>query len=133
MAIKLLGVVLSALVLIDKVNSDKNNKVVDVEWEAVHPPFDPEIYEDILDAELCTKQIEYLALNDTLLMLTCKYCYRFLFTFCMAIAKLIVGKNVLTLFFFGNYFFIGISFCVTKILQYHFPSAFAYLVKLISA
>lgn len=80
MSIRILYVVLSALVLIDKVNSDQNNRVIDIDWEAVHPPFDPDIYENILNAELCTKQIEYLALNDTLLSLTCKYCERVLLT-----------------------------------------------------
>ncbi|XP_026315715.1 O-acyltransferase like protein-like [Hyposmocoma kahamanoa] len=63
-------VVLSASVLIDKVNSDQNNRAIDVGWEAINPPFDPNIYEEILDAELCAKQLQYLILNDTLLMMT---------------------------------------------------------------
>ncbi|XP_026315722.1 O-acyltransferase like protein-like [Hyposmocoma kahamanoa] len=41
-----------------------------LEWEAKHPPFDPNIYEEVLDPELCAKQIQYLTLNDTLLLMT---------------------------------------------------------------
>ncbi|XP_026315721.1 uncharacterized protein LOC113227063 [Hyposmocoma kahamanoa] len=50
--------------------SDRNNRVVNIQWEPKHPPFDPNIYEEVLDSELCEKQIQYLTLNDTLLMMT---------------------------------------------------------------
>lgn len=81
MSIGVIFVALSGLVLIDKVNSDQNNRASEV-WEAAHPPFDPNIYEEILDPELCAKQIEHLASNDIPLMITCKYYNRFLFTIC---------------------------------------------------
>lgn len=79
--IKIVYVVLSTLVLTHKVNSDQNKRAIDIEWEAVHPPFDPNIYEEILDPELCAKQIEYLISNDTLLMMTCKQKLK-IHTFC---------------------------------------------------
>lgn len=80
MPIKIIYVVLGISILVNKVNSDRNKRTIDVGWEAVHPPFDPNIYEEILDAELCAKQIDYLISNDTLLMITCKYCKGFLLT-----------------------------------------------------
>lgn len=64
---------LSILVFVDKVNSDENNRMIDIEWEPKHPAFDPEIYKEILDPVQCAKQLKYLTLNDTLLMMTCKY------------------------------------------------------------
>ncbi|XP_026315723.1 nose resistant to fluoxetine protein 6-like [Hyposmocoma kahamanoa] len=66
---KIIFVVFSTLVVTGKVNSDQHTRA-DIEWDVVHPPFDPNIYEEILDAEECKKQIEYLTLNDTLLMMT---------------------------------------------------------------
>lgn len=65
-------VICSTLVLIDKVNSDEHTRA-EIERDVAHPPFDPDIYEEALDAEQCRKQIEYLTLNDTLLTMTCKY------------------------------------------------------------
>ncbi|XP_026315714.1 O-acyltransferase like protein-like [Hyposmocoma kahamanoa] len=56
--------------MVDKVNGNENNRAIDTKWEAKHPAFDPNIYEEILDPDLCTKQLEYLILNDTLLMMT---------------------------------------------------------------
>lgn len=50
-----------------------NGTVHDLDWDVRHPPFDPRIYEDALDPELCAKQLKYLATNDTILMATCKY------------------------------------------------------------
>ncbi|XP_026315720.1 nose resistant to fluoxetine protein 6-like [Hyposmocoma kahamanoa] len=41
-----------------------------IERDPAHPAFDPNIYEEALDPELCAKQLEYLALNDTLLRMT---------------------------------------------------------------
>lgn len=66
-------VLLSTLLLIDTVNSDQNNKA-HIKYENAHTSFDSNIYEEILDAEECRKQIQYLTLNDSLLMMTCK-CY----------------------------------------------------------
>lgn len=73
MTFKIVFVTLIKLVLINIVNSDRNNRVVNIEREPNHPPFDPNIYDEALDAEECAKQIQYLTLNDTLLMMTCKY------------------------------------------------------------
>ncbi|XP_026315616.1 O-acyltransferase like protein-like [Hyposmocoma kahamanoa] len=69
-SIRVIFVVFCAFVLTDKVGSDQNNRAIDIEWEEAHPPFDPNIYEEVLDPELCAKQIEYLTMNDTLLMIT---------------------------------------------------------------
>lgn len=74
MSINIIFVVLSSLVLIE---------ATVLEWDPAHPPFDPDIYKEALDPELCAKQLEYLTLNDTLLMMTCKYCERLLFIFCI--------------------------------------------------
>lgn len=79
---KIIYVVLCLLVLIKKANSDHNNKAIDIEWEAARPPFDPNIYKEILDPELCAKQIDYLISNDTRLIITCKYYRRVLYAFC---------------------------------------------------
>ncbi|XP_026315716.1 nose resistant to fluoxetine protein 6-like [Hyposmocoma kahamanoa] len=68
-SIKVIFVVLCTIVSIDKVNSQQNNRMIDTEWDTKHPPFDPNIYEEILDPVLCAKQLEYLILNDTLLMM----------------------------------------------------------------
>lgn len=66
-------VMCSTLVLTDKVNSDQQTRA-EIVWDVRHPPFDPDIYKEILDAEQCTKQIENLTVNNnTLLTMTCKY------------------------------------------------------------
>lgn len=72
MSIRVVAVVFNTLVIINKVNSDENNKMIVIERESKHPPFDPNVYEEVLDIELCAKQIEYLTLNDTHLLMTCK-------------------------------------------------------------
>lgn len=74
MPIKITFVVLNIFILIDNIHSERSNRAIDVEWEPVHPPFDPNIYKEVLDPELCAKQTKYLVMNDTLLMMTCKYC-----------------------------------------------------------
>lgn len=76
--IKVFVVVLSTLVFIDKVNSDQNNRISDIDWDPKHPSFDPNIYEEVLDPELCTRQLQYLTSNDTFLMSTCKFLDRLL-------------------------------------------------------
>lgn len=50
-----------------------NGTVHDLDLEVRHPPFDPRIYEDVLDPELCAKQLEYLTTHNNILMVTCKY------------------------------------------------------------
>lgn len=55
------------------VKSEHNSRAVVIDREPGHPPFDPKIYEEALDPEQCAKQLEYLTLNDTFLMMTCKY------------------------------------------------------------
>ncbi|XP_026319605.1 O-acyltransferase like protein-like [Hyposmocoma kahamanoa] len=70
MSIRAFVAVLCALVFIDKANSDQNNRIINIEWEPKHPAFDPNIYEEVLNPELCTNQLQYLTLNDTLLMMT---------------------------------------------------------------
>lgn len=82
MSTKIIFVVLSILMLINIVNSDQNNRAIDIEWGAIHPPFDPNISDKILDPELCAKQMKYLIVNDTSLLMTCKYCNRILFIIC---------------------------------------------------
>lgn len=57
------------IVLIKEVNGTVHN----LDLEARHPPFEPRIYEDALDPELCSNQLTYLTTTDTLLMVTCKY------------------------------------------------------------
>lgn len=74
MSIQIIIVILSTLMLFNIVKTDQNNRAIDIDWGAKHPPFDPNIYEEVLDAEQCAKQIKYLILNDTLLLMTCKYC-----------------------------------------------------------
>lgn len=64
---------LNIFVFIKIVNSNHNSRVVFIRWDAKHPAFDPNIYEEALDPELCSKQIEHLIWNDTHLMMTCKY------------------------------------------------------------
>lgn len=73
MPIPIVFVVLSIIVLIDQANSDQSNRAIDIEWEPIQPPFDPDIYEEILNPELCAKQIQHLIWNDTVLKMTCKY------------------------------------------------------------
>lgn len=65
-------VLLNLLVLINKVNSEQNNRAINTDWEAKNPTFDPKIYEEVLDPELCARQIKYLILRDPLLLMTCK-------------------------------------------------------------
>ncbi|XP_026315718.1 uncharacterized protein LOC113227060 [Hyposmocoma kahamanoa] len=70
MLIKISFVMFCTLVFIEIVNSEHDNRAVIIDWDATHPPFDPNIYEEVLDPELCARQLEYLSLNDTLLMMT---------------------------------------------------------------
>lgn len=50
-----------------------NGTVHDLDLKVRHPPFDQNIYEDVLDPELCAEQMKYLTTNDAMLMITCKY------------------------------------------------------------
>lgn len=50
-----------------------NGTVHDLDSEVRHPPFDQNIYENVLDPKLCAEQMKYLTTNDTMLMVTCKY------------------------------------------------------------
>lgn len=61
--------IISNIVLIKVINGS----VHELDIEASHPPFDQSIYEDVLDPEMCAKQLDYLIANDTILTLTCKY------------------------------------------------------------
>ncbi|XP_026315725.1 O-acyltransferase like protein-like [Hyposmocoma kahamanoa] len=70
MSIKFILVVVSTFILIGNVHSERSNRAINIEWDPAHPPFDPNIYEEVLDPELCAKQIQYLITNDTLLMMT---------------------------------------------------------------
>lgn len=42
-----------------------------LDWQAANPPFDPNIYEEVLNPEICAKQLKYLT-SDALLMMTCE-------------------------------------------------------------
>lgn len=64
-------VIILNIVLIKRINGT----VHELDWDIRHPPFDSRIYEDVLDPELCAKQLRYLTTNDTMLMATCKYSY----------------------------------------------------------
>lgn len=83
MSINIIFVVLSSSVLIE---------ATVIERDPAHPPFDPNIYKEALDPELCGKQLKYLTSNGTLLM-TCKYGERLLFIFCINLRVFIKSRD----------------------------------------
>lgn len=48
------------------------NGHLELDWEPKNPPFDSQFYEDLLNPELCQKQLLYILANDPSLLTQCK-------------------------------------------------------------
>lgn len=46
---------------------------VHLDWEVKNRAFDPNLYAEALDPELCDKQLEYIVYNNSWLQMECKY------------------------------------------------------------